>query len=262
MKSRHIYPYQALFLITIIILSLSAYSMSDKEAKEIITKVDEMQRNTGDYTSLCYIKDTEKNKTPKINQALVYRRDEDNKFMILFTKPKEDAGKGYLKIDKNLWNYSPSTGKWERRTEREHLGGTNSRRSDFDESRLAEEFSIKFETETKLGNYSAYIFTLTALPSVDVSYPILKLWIDKATYNILKREEYSLSNKLMRTSFYPRWYKKFSESKKADVWIPEEIHIIDELEKGNSTIIAIKEVDLKALPANMFTKAYVESKSK
>ena len=41
---------------------------------------------------------------------------------------------------KNLWFYDPAVGKWERRTERERIGGTNSRRSDFDESRLAEEY--------------------------------------------------------------------------------------------------------------------------
>ena len=63
---------------------------------------------------------------------VVYRRDADNKFIILFTKPKEEAGKGYLKIDKNLWMYDPNTGKWERRTERERIAGTNSRREDFD----------------------------------------------------------------------------------------------------------------------------------
>ena len=60
--------------------------------------------------------------------------------MFLFLKPKASQGQGYLRLDKNLWFYDPSVGKWERRTERERIGGTNSRRSDFDESRLAEEY--------------------------------------------------------------------------------------------------------------------------
>ena len=67
-----------------------------------------------------------------------------------FTKPKSEEGKGYLRLDKNLWSYDPNTGKWERTTEREKIGGTNSRRSDFDESRLAEEFDPKFDGESKL----------------------------------------------------------------------------------------------------------------
>jgi len=250
------------FIFSILIFTNSLFALTDLETKDLIKLVDDRQRNSGDYTSLCYIKDSQKDKSPKVNQAIVYRRDADDKFMILFSKPKEDSGKGYLKIDKNLWNYEPSTGKWERRTERENIGGTNSRRSDYDESRLSEEFVTKFENEEKLGEYTAYRFTLTVKDGVDVAYPVLKLWVDKDQKNILKREEYSLSNKIMRTTYYPKWFKKYSESKKDDVWIPEEIRIFDELEKGNNTIILIKEVDLKPLSSSIFTKAYIESKSK
>ncbi|HLE12356.1 MAG: outer membrane lipoprotein-sorting protein [Bdellovibrionales bacterium RIFOXYD12_FULL_39_22] len=250
------------FVVILFLMAANLYALTEAETSAIIKTVDDLQRNSGDYTSLCYIKDTEKGKEPRLNQALVYRRDTDNKFMILFTKPKEDAGKGYLKIDKNLWNYEPSTGKWDRKTERERIGGTNSRRGDFDESKLSEEFTAVYDGDEKLGDYDAYKFTLAGKNGVDVPYPVLKLWVDKASKNILKREEYSLSKKLMRTSFYPKWMKKFSPSKKSDVWIPEEIRIFDELEKGNTTIILIKEVDLNTLPENMFTKAWVESKSK
>lgn len=236
--------------------------LTQTQADEIIKLVDDRQRNSGDYKSLVFVKETEKTKEPRLFQAMVYRRDEDDKFMILFTKPKEEAGKAYLKIDKNLWNFDPGTGKWERRTEREKLAGTNSRRSDFDESRLTEEYTTKYEGPDKLGTYRVYKFKLTAKEGVDVAYPILNLWVDQVEKNILKREEYALSGKLMRSSFYPKWNKKFSSSKKADVWIPEEIRIFDELEKGNSTIVLIKDTDLGKLEENMFTKAWIESKSK
>jgi|JI8StandDraft_1071087.scaffolds.fasta_scaffold56825_2 hypothetical protein len=236
--------------------------LTQAQADEIVKLVDDRQRNSGDYKSLVFVKETEKNKEPRLFQAMVYRRDGDDKFMILFTKPKEEAGKAYLKIDKNLWNYDPGTGKWERRTEREKLAGTNSRRSDFDESRLTEEYTTKYEGADKLGAYKVYKFKLSVKEGVDVAYPVLNLWVDQADKNILKREEYALSGKLMRSSFYPKWNKKYSESKKADVWIPEEIRIFDQLEKGNTTIVLIKETDLGKLEENMFTKAWIESKSK
>ena len=251
-------------LLSLISLPWPAFAapLTPAETTELVRLVDDRQRNSGDYTSLCYVKETEKKLEPKVFQAVVYRRDADNKFMILFTKPKEEAGKGYLKIDKNLWMYDPSTGKWERRTERERIGGTNSRRGDFDESRLAEEYDATYDGEATLGSYQAHKIKLKAKPGVDVAYPVLSLWIDQKDKNILKREESSLSGKLMRTSFYPKWSKKFSPSKKADVWIPDEIRIFDELEKGNSTIILIKETDLKNLEPNIFTKAWIESTSK
>jgi outer membrane lipoprotein-sorting protein len=242
--------------------AIAADQFDDAKALELVKLVDERQRNSGDYQSLCYVKENERNKEPKVFQAVVYRRDKDDKFMILFTKPKEEAGKGYLKIDKNLWMYDPNTGKWERRTEREHIGGTNSRREDFDESRLADEFNVKADGTDKLGSYQVYKTKLDVKPGKDVAYPILRLWIDQADKNVLKREEYSLSNKLMRTTYYPKWIKRFSKSKNGDVWIPEELRIFDELEKGNSTIVLIKETSLDPVDASIFTKAWIESKSR
>src|ERR1051325_813875 len=182
--------------------------------------------------------------------------------MILFTKPKSSAGQGCLRIDKNLWFYDPSVGKWERRTERERIGGTNSRRSDFDESRLAEEYDPSFEGNEKLGVYQAVQLKLKVKEGVDVAFPVIDLWVDRVSNNILKRQEFALSGKLMRTSYYPKWQKLFSESRQADIWYPQEIRFYDEVEKQNSTLILIKSVDLKPLEANLFTKAWLESKSR
>lgn len=239
-----------------------AAKLTNAEALELVRLVDDRQRNSGDYTSLAYVKETEKNKEPHVFQAIVYRRDADNKFIILFTKPKEEAGKGYLKIDKNLWMYDPNTGKWERRTERERIAGTNSRREDFDESRLAEEYTVSYLNAGKLGTYQTHVMKLVAKEGIDVAYPMIQLTLDQKDKNILKREEFSLSGKLMRTTYYPKWYKKFSPSKKADVWVPEEMRIFDELEKGNTTTILIKETDLSSVDSSIFTKAWIESKSK
>ena len=66
----------------------------------------------------------------------------------------------------------------------------------------------------------------------------------------------------MRTSYYPKWEKLHSPSKGADVYFPKEIRIFDEVEKGNQTLIVMQKVDLSALEANMFTKAWLESKSR
>jgi hypothetical protein len=102
---------------------------------------------------------------------------------------------------------------------------------------------------------------LTGKSGIDVAFPVIELWVD-GDMNVLKRQEFALSGKLMRTAYYPKWEKVFSESKKTDVWYPKEIRFFDEVEKGNSTVMNIKQVDLKTLDANMFTKAWLESKSR
>jgi outer membrane lipoprotein-sorting protein len=239
-----------------------AHAASKQEMIELLKAVDDRQRNQGDWRSLVYLEQKEKGKVDVAQEALVFRRSEDQKFILLFTKPKASQGQGYLRIDKNLWFYDPSVGKWERRTERERIGGTNSRRSDFDESRLAEEYDPEDNGEAKLGAYTAQVMTLKGKPDIDLAFPVLKLWVDKETKNVLKRQEFALSGKLLRTSYYPKWKKAYSESKKMDVYYPEEMRFYDEIEKANSTLILVKSVDMKPLEANQFTKAWLESKSR
>jgi outer membrane lipoprotein-sorting protein len=112
--------------------ALPAAALTQAETDDLVKLVDERQRSSGDYKALAYMEAKEKDKTDVVYELLVYRRQDEQKFLILFTKPKSEAGKGYLRLDKNLWMYDPSTGKWERRTERERIGGTDTRRGDLD----------------------------------------------------------------------------------------------------------------------------------
>jgi hypothetical protein len=240
----------------------AARALTDAQLAKVVAEIDERQRNQGDWKALCYMEQKERDKTDVVYELLVYRRDEDDKQMFLFTKPRSEAGKGYLRIEKNLWLYDPSTGRWERRTERERIAGTNTRRGDLDESRLVEEYDAKFEADEKLGVFGVHRILLTSKPGVDVAFPVVRIWVDQATLNVLKRQELALSGRLMRTIYQPRWRKIFSESKGADVWYPEEIRIYDEIEKGASTLILIKDIDLRRLEANLFTKAWLESRSR
>jgi len=235
---------------------------SRDEMMELLKEQDSRQRAQGDWRSLIFMEQKEKNKVDVVYEAQVFRRSEDARFIFFFTQPKAEAGKGYLRIDKNLWMYDPNVGKWERRTERERIGGTNTRRSDLDDSRLAEEYEPSYDGSEKLGAFDTIRLKLTAKAGVDVAFPVMKLWLDAQTHNVLKRQEFALSGRLMRTAYFPKWKKMYSEMKKGDVWFPEELRFFDEVEKANSTHILIKSVELKPLDKNMFTKAWVESKSR
>jgi hypothetical protein len=236
--------------------------LDDAGMKKLLEVIDDRQRNSGDYKSLVFIEQKERDKSDLLYEAVVYRRDEDDKLAILFLKPKSEAGKGYLRLDKNLFFYDPTVGKWERRTERERIGGTGSNRQDFDESRLAVEYKPTYVGGEKLGKYEVHHLKLQAVEGADVAYPVLELWVDAETSNILKRQDLALSGRLMRTTFYPQWNKVFSESKKAEIYYPKEIRVFDEVEKGNSTTIVLRQVDLRSLDPNIFTKAWVEAKSR
>jgi len=252
----------ALLLALLLAPAAVAAPPTEAEMLKMLTVIDDRQKNDGDYKSLVYLEQKEREKDDLLYQVVAYRRDLEDKLMLLFLKPKSEAGKGYLRIDQNLFMYDPTTGKWERRTERERIGGTNSRRRDFDDSRLAQEYAPSYVEAGKLGVMTAHVLDLKARPEADVAYPRLKIWVDQKTGNMLKQEEYALSGRLMRTSYYPKWKKLFSESKGTHVYFPKRILIIDEVEKGTQTSIVIQKVDLSPLPTNIFTKAWLESKSR
>jgi hypothetical protein len=232
------------------------------EMVKLLKTIDERIRSSGDYKSLVYLESKEKDKTDTARELMVFRRDVDQKLMLLFTKPKSEQGKGYLRLEKNLWFYDPNVGKWERRTERERIDGTDSRRADFDQSRLAEEFDPTYVASEKLGAFAVHHLLLNVKAGMDVAFPIVHLWVDVGTGNTLKRQELALSKRVMRTVYYPKWEKLYSESKKGDVWFPKEIRIYDEVEKANSTLVLMRSVDLRPLPPNLFTKAWLESQSR
>lgn len=239
-----------------------AWALDETGMQAVLKELDERQRSSGDYKAVVFIDQKQKDKSDLLYETVIYRRDRDNQLVILFSKPKAEAGKGYLRIDKNLFLYDPSVGKWERRTDRERIGGTSSQRADFDESRLAEEFSPRYVGEEKLGNFQVHHLELKAKPGVDAAYPILKIWVDTKTGNLLKQEDFALSGRKMRTLYYPKWDRLMSESKGTFVYFPKEIRIFDEVEKGNRTTLVFQNVELKKLPDNVFTKAWLESKSR
>lgn len=248
-----------------------AFALNEDETKKLVAVIDEKQRNTGDYASTVIIEEWEKKKDLKAKdpydlkkafEARTYRRDADDQLIILFSKPKAEAGKGYLRKEKTLLLYEPALGKWERQTERASIGGTGSHRDDFDESRLVEEYTVKWIGDEKLGKFDVHRIKLTAKAGSDVASPILELWIDGASQNILKREESALSGKLMRRLLYPQWEKMFSKSKGADVFVPKEMYAYDMLEDEKLTKIRLQNVNLDPLVKNMFTKAWIESQSR
>ncbi|MCB9686402.1 MAG: outer membrane lipoprotein-sorting protein [Alphaproteobacteria bacterium] len=232
------------------------------QMQAMLATIDDRQQNSGDWTSLVFIEQKEQGKSDLLYEAVIYRRDVSDKLAILFTKPQQEAGKGYLRLDNNLFFYDPAVGQWERRTERERIGGTGSNRQDFDQSRLAEEYDPTWVETAPLGKYTTEHLKLTVKTGVDVAYPTVELWIDQATGNILKRQDFALSGKLMRTTFYPQWNKLFSPSKNAEVYFPKEIRIFDEVQAGTSTTIVIQQVDLNTLDDSIFTKAWLEAKSR
>lgn len=102
---------------------------SAEEVARFVRTVDERQAHAGDSKALVYLE--RKSRTGDlVYEAVVYRRDRDDKLAIVFVSPAAEAGRGYLLSDGNLFLWDPAAGRWERRSDREKIGGTDGLRSD------------------------------------------------------------------------------------------------------------------------------------
>jgi hypothetical protein len=122
-------------------------------------------------------------------------------------------------------------------------------------SSLSEDYGVEGYQEGKLGKYDVWVVTLRA-KNEEVSYPKLKLWITKADSLLLKVENYSLSDRLMRSSYYPNYVQV------AGRFIPSRMLFVDELAKDEKTQATITDPSLASLPDSVFTKAYLEKVNK
>jgi hypothetical protein len=245
-----------------LLVSAPASARQQARAGRIPEGVDVRQKNQGDWRSMIYMEQKEKGKVDVAYEALVFRRSADQKFIILFTKPKASQGQGYLRIDKNLWFYDPVGGQvgtaHRARAHRRHqLAPLGLRRI-----ALGGRIRSRGQRRGQAGRLQRADHDLEGQAGHRSRLPGHQVVGRQGIQERAQAPGVRLSGRLLRTSYYPKWKKAYSESRKMEVWYPEEMRFYDEVEKANSTLILVKSVDMKPLEANLFTKAWLESKSR
>lgn len=194
--------------------------------------------------------------------AAIFRRDKDQKFLILILSPDSDRGKGYLKIDDNFWLYDPISRAFSFTSTKERFQNSNARNSDFTQSSFASDYSVTGTRREKLGKFDCWVVDLKAL-SDTVTFAITKLWISDDNL-VRKKEDYSLSGQILRTTAIPSYQEVGSH------YVPITMIILDNLQgrtvNGNfvndRTVITIAKPSLERLPDALFSKAYLEKFAK
>ena len=139
------------------------------------------------------------------------------------------------------------------------IQNTNANTSDFAPMNFCSNYNIISAIPKKLGAYDCILFELDAKVD-DVVYPKVKVWVTKDDGLIRKKEDYSLSGQLLRTTAIPSYQLIGKRS------IPVSMLIVDNL-KGKKindkmqyekTQITIKNVSFAKQKDSVFTKAYFE----
>ncbi|MEI6875805.1 MAG: outer membrane lipoprotein-sorting protein, partial [Spirochaetota bacterium] len=170
--------------------------------KAMLKEIDSMQDfGKQDFSAVYNIVSEKPNENPSTTQIRIFRRDLQNQIVILLQKPEKQKGQGYLKIDDNVWFYDPEQGNFSHSTMKENINNSDAKSSDFKKYTFAEDYQILKTEEAKLGSYEVWVLTLQAKNN-EVSYQKIKLTVRKDRPVPLKEEDYSVSDRLMRTTLF------------------------------------------------------------
>ncbi len=248
---RRLAQWGALIGLLLVLVGLPVIA-AEPDLTAILREIDRQSNfNNSDFAAVMtlVIQDPEKGLEKIV--ARQFRRDREEKFLLLIQDPPAKRGQGYLMDGDNLWFYDPESRKFSHTSIKESFAGSDARSADFQRSSLAEDYRVTGYSRDKLGRYDVYVIDL-ATKNNEVAYPYLKLWVTTDTHLVLKSESYSLSKRLMRTALFP------SYTKVDNTYVPAQMVFIDELVKGRKTQVTLTQISLQKLPDSVFTKAFVE----
>ena len=177
----------------------------------------------------------------------------DNKSFTEYLSPAREKGTKMLKLEDDLWTYSPSTDRIIRISG--HMLRQSVMGSDLSYEDMMEDYSLEemyyasIIGGEKVNDRDCWIIELTAKTEA-VAYHSRKIWVDKERYNILREDRFGKSGRLLKTTV-------ITDVRKQDGrWIAGRVVFKDVLKKGKGTEFIVDSVEFnKEIPAYRFTKA-------
>ncbi|MBQ0039298.1 MAG: outer membrane lipoprotein-sorting protein [Treponema sp.] len=248
----------------LIFTSIFAFAMTDQE-KLLKLAEDNTAFYDKDFKANYSIVQEKPGQGKSSTEAIMYRRDSESKWVILLTGPAKDKGKGYLQSDNTIWFFDPADKRFTFTSAKDKFQGSNANNSDFTPQKYYSGYNIESTEKVTLGKFDCTLFTLKAKTD-NVDYPMLKIWVTEDGL-VRKKEDYSLSGTLLRTTAVPS-YQKVTE-KKQDIYVPSKMLITDNLRgkkigekvQYERTQVTITNVSFASQPATVYTKQYLEMMS-
>ena len=226
--------------------------IADKAFK-IMENTEDILAYHGDYSATMSLVIDKPGKPRENLQYKVFQRTDDNLMTLVQLFPEADKGVGYLRDNENIWSYDPISRKLSHTSIKEALGDSDVKLDDVDQAKTKwrENYEVTAYEEGTLGKFAVDIITLTA-KTTDPAYAKSKYYIRKDIPLLLKEEDFSGSDRLMRTILLPKYAKVPAG------YVATQAIMRDELNKGEQTQQVISDLTFDKLPDRIFTKAYLE----
>lgn len=170
-----------------------------------------------------------------------------------YLSPAREQGTKMLKLENQLWIYSPSTDRIIQISGhmlRQSVMGSDLSYEDMMEDRkLTDVYNSNVTGEETIDGRTAYLLELTARVS-DVTYHSRKMWIDTERYIPLKEELYAKSGQMLKRT-------TLSDIEKIQGrWFPTKIVFKDMLKQGEGTEFKMTSIQFNQdIPEYIFSKA-------
>ena len=229
-----------------------ALAADDTEYVEILRAIDQSRSfDDTDFSAVFTMASEKPDEETSVFKAQMFRRDGQDKFVMIFLEPDVQRGQGYLQVDDNLWFYDPESRKFSHSSLRENLQDSEARNGDINQSTLAEDYAVESAAEGRLGRYDVHILDLTARHN-EVTFPRVKMWIRQDNNLVLKVQNFSLSGRLVRSDYFPKYVRVEGR------FLASQMLFVDELKAGERTQVTMANTSLAQVPDSVFTKSYLE----
>lgn len=257
-------------LITIIFLNLIAYNLSQSpDASDLFVSrevPDELERMIteaeinltfldSDISLKLTVEFTSPERGDSYSVSRLFRRDRDGYFLTLQEEPVSRLGSGYLETAEGTWRYDPESRQFLYSSPHERFGYSDATLADLKSPAILKYYTVLNATEVQLGSIPAIVFSLQA-KSDEESIAFLRLWLSQEPALILKQEYYSLTKRLLQTTYIPNYMHIQGN------YFPTQTIIVNNTVEGRKTVMTQEDISLSPLPDIIFTKAYVERVSR
>jgi outer membrane lipoprotein-sorting protein len=170
-----------------------------------------------------------------------------------YLSPAREQGTKMLKLENQLWIYSPSTDRIIQISghmlRQSVMGSDLSYEDMMDDRKLTEIYDAEVTGNEPIDGRNTYVLLLTAKVD-DAAYHSQKIWIDTERYVPLKQEMYAKSGQLLKQT-------TLSDVKQVQGrWFPMTIVYKDVLKEGSGTEFKMTSVKFdQDIPEYIFTKA-------
>ncbi len=176
----------------------------------------------------------------------------DKKSFTEYLAPAREKGTKMLKLDNQLWIYSPSTDRTilisGHMLRQSVMGSDLSYEDMMTDKKMTDQYKAEISSEETVDGRNCWVMTLTATVP-DVNYYSQKVWVDKERNVLLKAQLFARSGKMLKQILFS------GVEKVQNRWYPKVFVYKDMLRDGKGTRMTITSIQLDAnIPESIFNK--------